>query len=113
MHRIVAILRLAVLITACVVAVTGNAGAAGLKRLALVIANTAYVHTQTLNNPLNDATLISGKLRELGFDVQFEKDVGEENFPRCYRSSRPGWTRTPKFFSITLVMVSSFAEKTF
>jgi WD40 repeat protein len=51
-----------------------------LKRLALVIANAAYVHTETLNNPLNDATLISGKLRELGFDVQFEKDVGAKRF---------------------------------
>ena len=79
-HWVLGILRLAVLITGCVVAATGDAGAAGLKRLALVIANAAYVHTETLNNPLNDATLISGKLRELGFDVQFEKDVGAKRF---------------------------------
>ena len=77
MRSILTILRLAVLITTFVtILVSGDADATGLKRLALVIANAAYVHTPTLNNPPNDATLISGKLRELGFDVQLEKDVG-------------------------------------
>ena len=75
MHWFLAILRLAIVITAYVVAVTGEAGAAGLKRLALVIANADYVHTPALNNPLKDAGLISGKLKELGFEVQLEGTI--------------------------------------
>jgi caspase domain-containing protein/WD40 domain-containing protein len=72
------VVRLAVLITACVA--PASVDAAGLKRLALVIANAAYVHTTTLKNPIKDAALISDKLRELGFEVQLEKDVGARHF---------------------------------
>ena len=69
MRWIVPILRLAALIGIWVTA-PDECSAAGLKRLALVIANAAYEHTAPLNNPLKDATLISEKLRELGWDVQ-------------------------------------------
>jgi hypothetical protein len=74
MRWMVTIFRLAVLITICITAPL-NGNAAVLKR-ALIIANATYTHTAPLNNPLNDATLISEKLRELGFDVRLEKDVG-------------------------------------
>jgi WD40 repeat protein/uncharacterized caspase-like protein len=81
MRRILTFLRLAILITTYVaITVSGEANAAGLKRVALVIANAGYVHTPTLVNPLNDAALISSKLKELGFDVQLEKDVGASRF---------------------------------
>ena len=81
MRWILTLLRLAVLVTTCVTGpLSGDADATGLKRLALVIANAAYVHTLILNNPPNDATLISDKLRELGFEVQLEKDVGARRF---------------------------------
>jgi WD40 repeat protein len=75
MRWMLTISRLAALITVCVTTPL-NGNAAGLKRLALVIANSAYTYTAPLNNPLNDATLIGEKLRELGFDVRLEKDVG-------------------------------------
>lgn len=39
------------------------------KRLALVIGNANYNNIVSLRNPLNDASLISGDLRDLGFDV--------------------------------------------
>lgn len=42
---------------------------ANQKRLALVIGNSAYPHPIDLNNPGNDARLISETLRELGFEV--------------------------------------------
>jgi uncharacterized caspase-like protein len=81
MRWILTILRLALVVTTCViVTLSRDADAAGSKRLALVIGNATYVHTSTLNNPLNDAALISSKLRELGFDVQLEKDVGARRF---------------------------------
>ncbi|WP_209010699.1 caspase family protein [Labrenzia sp. PHM005] len=39
------------------------------KRVALVIGNGAYEHTVALPNPANDAEVMAGKLRGLGFDV--------------------------------------------
>ncbi len=39
-------------------------------RIALVIGNSAYASVSPLDNPVNDATLISGKLKGLGFDVR-------------------------------------------
>ncbi|MEZ5870856.1 MAG: caspase family protein [Nitratireductor sp.] len=39
------------------------------KRLALVIGNSKYRNTTELPNPANDAALIAGKLKELGFEV--------------------------------------------
>ena len=39
------------------------------KRLALVIGNADYKNGTSLKNPVNDANLIEGTLKELGFDV--------------------------------------------
>lgn len=39
------------------------------KRLALVIGNSSYQHTETLRNPANDASDVARTLRELGFEV--------------------------------------------
>ncbi|WP_170755864.1 caspase family protein [Ruegeria lacuscaerulensis] len=39
-------------------------------RIALVIGNSAYASVSPLDNPVNDATLISAKLKGLGFDVR-------------------------------------------
>jgi formylglycine-generating enzyme required for sulfatase activity/uncharacterized caspase-like protein len=39
------------------------------KRMALVIGNADYTHESRLNNPVNDARLIAGTLRGLGFAV--------------------------------------------
>ena len=47
----------------------------GANRLALVIGNSNYQHTSPLKNPSNDADLIAGKLKTIGFDVLTNKDV--------------------------------------
>lgn len=39
------------------------------KRIALVIGNADYVNNVSLKNPVNDANLMEGTLRSLGFDV--------------------------------------------
>jgi uncharacterized caspase-like protein len=60
-------------------ALTGVNAATGNRR-ALIIANAGYHHTVPLKNPLNDAALIERKLREIGFDVQFKKDLSAREF---------------------------------
>jgi len=59
-------LRLLVLLVALGFAITA-AHAAG--RVALVVGNGAYVHSSALANPANDATVIAGSLRQVGFEV--------------------------------------------
>jgi hypothetical protein len=44
------------------------------KRVALVIGNSRY-ETSPLRNPVNDANLVAGTLREMGFDVIARTDV--------------------------------------
>lgn len=39
------------------------------KRVALVIANSAYQHAPSLANPVNDGTVMAGTLKEAGFDI--------------------------------------------
>lgn len=39
------------------------------KRVALVIANSAYQHAPSLTNPVNDGTVMARTLKEAGFDV--------------------------------------------
>jgi len=46
-----------------------SSGPALAKRVALVIGNSAYANTVVLPNPVNDATAMSTKLRNLGFEV--------------------------------------------
>jgi WD40 repeat protein len=60
----------------------GCANATDNKRLALVIANSAYLHTRVLKNPPSDSKLVAGKLRDLGFQVQVEKDLDAKSFSR-------------------------------
>lgn len=43
--------------------------AGGVKRVALVIGNSKYVHAVELPNPANDAHLIASTLRNAGFEV--------------------------------------------
>lgn len=48
---------------------------AGQDRLALVIGNSAYVHTARLKNPVNDAEAVSSALRNLGYGVLLGRDL--------------------------------------
>ncbi|WP_420337489.1 caspase family protein [Roseibium sp.] len=56
------------LIAVLAIVLAGTAPALA-KRVALVIGNGAYEHTIALPNPANDAEVMAGKLRGLGFDV--------------------------------------------
>ena len=52
----------------------GVRAAEAARRLALVIGNAQYPDVP-LNNPTNDARLIAGTLRQLGFDVTLGLDL--------------------------------------
>lgn len=54
------------------------------KRVALVIGNSAYEHTQFLPNPKNDARAIAAKLKEIGFEtVTTATDLGADGMRRA------------------------------
>jgi hypothetical protein len=55
------------------------------KRVALVIGNSAYLHTPRLENPKHDATDISAALRKLGFEIIDGFDLGKTAFERKVR----------------------------
>lgn len=52
-----------------------DASAVKSRRLALVLANSSYVHAPSVKNAVNDAALISDKLKQLGFQVQLETNI--------------------------------------
>jgi len=56
------------------------------KRVALVVGNASYSHASQLLNPINDATLISQKLTELGFRVHFVRNATFSKFTTALRS---------------------------
>ena len=63
------------------------------RRVALVVGNEAYSHTEPLSNPVNDATAVADALEDLGFDVtrlldapQDEMDLQIIRFGRQIRS---------------------------
>src|SRR5262245_32367047 len=55
------------------------------KRVALVIGNSAYQHTDTLNNPKNDATDMAAVLKQWGFQVIDGYDLDKVAFDRKLR----------------------------
>jgi uncharacterized caspase-like protein len=60
-------------------------GADAAKRVALVIGNSAYVHTGTLANPKNDATDVPAALKKSGFEVLAAFDLDKASFDRKVR----------------------------
>jgi uncharacterized caspase-like protein len=54
------------------------------KRIALVVGNSQYPKVP-LDNPVNDARLIAGNLRKLGFEVNLQLNVGVLQFRRALR----------------------------
>jgi uncharacterized caspase-like protein len=59
--------------------------ASAQRRAALVIGNSAYENTNKLPNPVNDATDVSVKLRQLGFEVVEGHDLHKEEMDRLMR----------------------------
>jgi Caspase domain len=69
----------------CVVASFFVAGAAEAdKRVALVIGNSAYQHSATLDNPSNDAADLAKTLTRLGFEVILEKDLDKRGMEQAF-----------------------------
>ena len=52
------------------------------RRVALVIGNGTYEEAGTLANPVNDALDITGKLRDIGFEVIEGNDLGKRELER-------------------------------
>ncbi len=52
------------------------------KRQALIIANSGYLYTSVLHNPVNDGRLLAGRLEQLGFAVTLATDLGAESVAR-------------------------------
>jgi hypothetical protein len=55
------------------------------KRLALVFGNSQYRNSAPLKNPVNDANLMEGTLRELGFDVIKRLNAGKDEMMAAIR----------------------------
>ena len=55
------------------------------KRVALVIGNSAYLHTAALFNPKNDAADMAEALRRLGFEVLDGRDLDKRGMERLIR----------------------------
>ena len=59
--------RLAFIVLLYLGLIGGSTAASAEKRVALVVGNANYVHVARLDNPANDARLMAGTLRDLGF----------------------------------------------
>src|SRR6056297_740579 len=57
----------------------GTDRAAADARLALIIGNGAYTGVAPLQNPTNDAVLMAGSLRAVGFDVTLVTDASQSD----------------------------------
>ena len=55
------------------------------KRLALIFGNSEYRNKAPLKNPVNDANLIEGTLRELGFDIIKRLNAGKADMESAIR----------------------------
>ncbi|MGO6847962.1 hypothetical protein ELH67_33195 (plasmid) [Rhizobium ruizarguesonis] len=53
-------------------------------RFALVIGNQAYQHARKLQTPVGDSIEVATKLKELGFNVQLEKDLDKTGMRRAF-----------------------------
>ena len=73
------------LVAALLCAFAGAAAAASAeKRVALVVGNDKYA-TAPLRNPVNDATAVAAKLREVGFEVVLRTNVSQRELTRAVR----------------------------
>ncbi len=72
-------LRLAV-VSIALIALSWAAPAMADKRVALVVGNSAYIHSPQLPNPVNDASAIAKALTEAGFEVTVGLDLSKAAF---------------------------------
>jgi hypothetical protein len=55
------------------------------RRLALVFGNSQYRNSAPLKNPVNDANLMEGTLKELGFDVIKQLNAGKDEMMKAIK----------------------------
>lgn len=73
-------------LSVAVLVVLGSAESFAGKRVALVIGNSTYKHTQFLPNPKNDAKAIAAALQTIGFQsVTIKTDLGVEGMRKALR----------------------------
>ena len=72
--------RLAVLAGVVCAVLATTASAQAERRVALVIGNSAYLHTSPLRNPRNDATDLTATLKQVGFEVHLGLDLDQRGF---------------------------------
>lgn len=77
--------KIAQVLTLALILVSGAAGPAAAKRVALVIGNSAYEHAAPLANPKNDALALALSLERLGFDVVKGVDLDHAAFSKAVR----------------------------
>lgn len=75
------------------------------KNLAIVIGNSDYKTVGKLNNPVNDATLISDRLRKIGFEVKLQKNLDELGFKKIIKEL----SRNSENYNATLVYYAGHA----
>lgn len=69
------------------------------KRLALVIGNSNYDFLSSLNNPINDASDVTDKLQNLGFDVYSLYDINYSDFDTALKK----FSGTAKDYDVALI----------
>ena len=74
------------LICLALLIVTSAGPASANKRVALVIGNSAYAHTQPLANPENDARLMASVLSRRGFEVLAHTNLGFKGMKRAAKA---------------------------
>lgn len=78
--------RLVILVVMAAVFVRSADQAGAVDRIALVIGNSQYTHTQTLSNPENDAKLMASVLRQRGFQVLEHRNLGFKEMKRAIKA---------------------------
>ncbi|MDH3740468.1 MAG: caspase family protein, partial [Hyphomicrobiales bacterium] len=63
-----------------------SAAAQAETRIALIIGNSDYAHTQKLDNPANDANLLAASLQSIGFQVDSHTDLEQKKLRRAVAS---------------------------
>jgi Caspase domain len=72
--------RLLITVLGLIGCVAATTQAMAERRVALVVGNAQYIHTQPLPNPRNDAQDMAASLRKLGFEVTLGYDLDQINF---------------------------------
>ena len=67
-------------LSVAVLFLVGSAASAASDRVALVVGNSAYEHTDALRNPGNDAAAMASALGRLGFEVVLGTDLDLDGF---------------------------------